>query len=125
LLNGMLGLIEQARGAAIRSVNVVLTSVFSERNIRQMRLFYLEWKSPQTVSAKSVSSPRFPPPWSHYVRLLHHDHDMIVEQYAQAVERDFAEMWRERFSWRVVALGCNVNGRDKPKPSGTAIDRHH
>ena len=56
---------------------------FSERNIRQMRQFYLGWPNPQTVSAeltdagirqtpsaKSVSWPRFPLPWSHYVRLL-------------------------------------------------------
>jgi predicted nuclease of restriction endonuclease-like (RecB) superfamily len=56
---------------------------FSERNLRQMRLFYLGWPIPQTVSAelievgirqtpsaKSVMGPRFPLPWSHYVRLL-------------------------------------------------------
>jgi hypothetical protein len=56
---------------------------FSERNLRQMRLFYLGWPIPQTVSAelvrveirqtlsaKSVTGPRFPLPWSHYVRLL-------------------------------------------------------
>ena len=56
---------------------------FSERNIRQMRLFYLGWPNPQTASAelakvvirqtpsaKSVSWPQFPLPWSHYVRLL-------------------------------------------------------
>ena len=48
-----------------------------------MRLFYLGWPNPQTVSAelvdavirqtlsaKSVSWPQFPLPWSHYVRLL-------------------------------------------------------
>lgn len=56
---------------------------FSERNIEQMRLFYLGWPNPQTVSAdstppsisqtlsaKSPVWPRFPLPWSHYVRLL-------------------------------------------------------
>jgi predicted nuclease of restriction endonuclease-like (RecB) superfamily len=56
---------------------------FSERNIRQMRLFYLCWPNPQTVSAeladagirqtpsaKSVLWPQLPLPWSHYVRLL-------------------------------------------------------
>src|SRR5215472_8781335 len=56
---------------------------FSERNIRQMRLFYLGWPNPQTVSAeladagirqtpsaKSVLWPKLPLPWSHYVRLL-------------------------------------------------------
>jgi len=123
LLGGVVSLIEEARLAAVRSVNVVLTSTywlvgrriveheqsgseragygeallkrlaedltarlgrgFSERNLRQMRLFYLGWPIPQTVSAelveagirqtpsaKSVTGPRFPLPWSHYVRLL-------------------------------------------------------
>jgi len=123
LLSGVVGLIEQARLTAVRSVNIVLTSTywlvgqriveheqagseraaygeelikrlaldltarlgrgFSERNIRQMRLFYLGWPNPQTVSAESAGSPiwqtlsaksgswpQFPLPWSHYVRLL-------------------------------------------------------
>ena len=46
---------------------------FSERNLEQMRLFYLGWPISQTVSAKSrtvASSKQFPLPWSHYVRLL-------------------------------------------------------
>lgn len=62
---------------------------FSERNLEQMRLFYLNWQISQTVSAKSnqltfdsksqtVSGQlslrdianRFPLPWSHYVLLL-------------------------------------------------------
>ncbi len=43
---------------------------FSERNIRQMRLFYLSWPIRQTVSAKFGSRPQFPLQWSHYVRLL-------------------------------------------------------
>jgi len=87
LVTGVVGLIEQARLAAVRSVNVVLTSTywlagqriveheqsgseragygeallkrlaedltaklgrgFSERNIRQMRLFYLGWPMPE------------------------------------------------------------------------------
>ena len=118
LLRGVVSLIEQARLAAVRSVNVVLTSTywlagqriveheqsgskragygeallkrlaldltahlgrgFSERNIEQMRLFYLGWPNPQTVSAESAEAsisqtlsakspiwPRFPLPWSH------------------------------------------------------------
>src|SRR5215471_6211510 len=121
LLSGVVCLIEQARLAAVRSVNVVLTSTywlvgrriveheqsgseragygeallkrlaqdltislgrgFSERNLEQMRLFYLGWPNPQTASADSVppsisqtpsaKSPvcaPFPLPWSHYVR---------------------------------------------------------
>lgn len=56
---------------------------FSERNLEQMRAFYLAWPNPQTasaesplksisqtLSAKSGALPGFPPPWSHYVRLL-------------------------------------------------------
>jgi predicted nuclease of restriction endonuclease-like (RecB) superfamily len=66
---------------------------FSQRNLEQMRLFYLGWRIPQTVSAKShppealpsggesspdlpselsrpASARRFPLPWSHYVRLM-------------------------------------------------------
>ena len=49
---------------------------FSERNLEQMRAFYLGWPISQTVSAKSmdVSSEamrsRFPLSWSHYARLL-------------------------------------------------------
>lgn len=66
---------------------------FSQRNLEQMRLFYLGWQISQTVSAKSLpaetllgsteSMPgpppelsrlapprRFPLPWSHYVRLM-------------------------------------------------------
>ncbi|MBI4354328.1 MAG: hypothetical protein HY595_03745, partial [Candidatus Omnitrophica bacterium] len=45
---------------------------FSERNLEQMRLFYLGWPISQTVSAKSqpAPAPRFPLSWSHYVRLL-------------------------------------------------------
>lgn len=68
---------------------------FSERNLEQMRAFYLGWPISQTPSAKSVaattgagrsqisqtlsaespaamagSGPRFTLPWSHYVKLL-------------------------------------------------------
>jgi hypothetical protein len=49
---------------------------FSERNLEQMRAFYLGWPISQTASAKliDVSSEaihsRFPLSWSHYARLL-------------------------------------------------------
>ena len=47
---------------------------FSERNLEQMRLFYHGWSISQTMSAKSQPSqyqlPKFPLPWSHYVKLL-------------------------------------------------------
>jgi hypothetical protein len=57
---------------------------FSERNIEQMRMFYLGWRIPQTLSAvfnatqipqtlsaESRQWPKFPLPRSHYVRLLY------------------------------------------------------
>jgi DUF1016 N-terminal domain len=66
---------------------------FSQRKLEQMRLFYLGWRIPQTLSAEphpakilpsggenspdsssELSRPaparRFPLPWSHYVRLM-------------------------------------------------------
>lgn len=61
---------------------------FSERNLRQMRQFYLMWPKRQTLSALSAESdaveirqtvsaefapgmaPVFPLSWSHYVRLM-------------------------------------------------------
>lgn len=46
---------------------------FSERNLAQMRRFYLEWQILQMPSAKfdlESLSQHFPLPWSHYVRLM-------------------------------------------------------
>jgi hypothetical protein len=54
---------------------------FSERNLEQMRLFYLGWRNSQTVSAERTSPgisqtpsakllAQFPLPWSHYARLI-------------------------------------------------------
>jgi predicted nuclease of restriction endonuclease-like (RecB) superfamily len=61
---------------------------FSERNLEQMRQFYLQWENPQTLSADSATgisqkisqtpsaklslrdAPLFSLSWSHYVRLL-------------------------------------------------------
>ncbi len=61
---------------------------FSERNLEQMRRFFLTWSISQTASAKSLPTldgalsatspaarplaelPVFPLPWPHYVRLL-------------------------------------------------------
>ena len=131
LLADVVRVIEDARRAAARSVNAVMTATywlvgqriveqeqrgalragygeqllkslardlsnrfgrgFSERNLQQMRGFYVAWPIPQTASAKSLPLasagrrdisqtpsaksldavlPRFQLPWSHYVRLL-------------------------------------------------------
>ncbi len=47
---------------------------FSQRNLEQMRFFYLTWPITQTPSAQlsslSAIAKAFPLPWSHYVRLL-------------------------------------------------------
>lgn len=75
---------------------------FSLRNLRNFRLFYLEWGIRQTVSAESghggeVSS--FPLPWSHYVRLL------TVKNRAA---RKFYEMEALRGGWSVRQLDRQV-----------------
>jgi predicted nuclease of restriction endonuclease-like (RecB) superfamily len=165
LLSGVVRLIEQARLAAVRSVNVVLTSTywvvgqriveheqagaeraaygeelikrlaedltarlgrgFSERNLEQMRLFYLGWpipqtvsaeltkgripqtvsaeltkaRIPQTVSAKSGLRPLFPLPWSHYVRLL---------TVADANAREYYEREALQGGWSVRQLDRQI-----------------
>ncbi len=120
LLKELNGLLESARRASARAVNVLMTGTyweigrriveyeqkgerrasygaqvlrrlsadlttrfgrgFSERNLEQMRKFYLGWQIPQTLSADTGALPEipqtlpakspFPLPWSHYVRLL-------------------------------------------------------
>jgi hypothetical protein len=148
LLSGVVGLIEQARLGAVRSVNTIMTATywmvgqrivqheqagsrraaygeelikrlardltgrlgrgFSERNLGQMRLFYLGWPSrqtasaesaapliPQTLSAKSGPRHQFPLPWSHYVRLL---------SVADPKAREFYEHEALRGGWSVRQL---------------------
>ena len=71
-----------------RDLQARLGRGFSERNLEQMRQFYLQWQNSQTLSADSATeqsqaisqttsaklklrdSPNFPLSWSHYVRLL-------------------------------------------------------
>ena len=44
--------------------------------------------------------------WANALRRIHDAHqDMIVELYAEAVDQDIAEIWRDQFPWRVVPLG--------------------
>ncbi len=92
---------------------------FSERNLEQMRLFYMSWPISQTLSAKSgtsrrlvKSSPksqtpsaeltvhRFPLPWSAYVRLL----SLTSEQ-----ARRFYEAEALRGGWSVRQLDRQIN----------------
>lgn len=71
-----------------RDLQARLGRGFSERNLEQMRQFYLQWQNSQTLSANSKieqsqeisqtvsaklklqDAPTFPLSWSHYVRLL-------------------------------------------------------
>ncbi len=98
---------------------------FSERNLEQMRLFYLGWRIPQTLSAKShpaealpgsgVSLPdpsselsrpalarRFPLPWSHYVRLM-----AVKSEQA----RGFYEAETLRGGWSVRQLDRQISSQ--------------
>jgi hypothetical protein len=44
--------------------------------------------------------------WANRLRRVHDGgQDMIVELYAGAIDREIAEMWREKFPWRVFSLG--------------------
>lgn len=100
---------------------------FSERNLEQMRLFYVGWPISQTLSAKSNSTvdegrgynklleksqtmsaefdkniilKRFPLPWSHYVRLLSVSNSDI---------RAFYESEALRGGWSVRQLDRQVS----------------
>lgn len=98
---------------------------FSQRNLDQMRLFYLGWRISQTLSAKShpaealpgggESSPdpsselsrpvparRFPLPWSHYVRLM----SVKSEQ-----ARGFYEAEALRGGWSVRQLDRQIGSQ--------------
>src|SRR6266496_4371627 len=114
---------------------------FSKRNLEQMRLFYMNWPIAQTASAQSgtehrlpkaalkaqtlsaqLTPPRFPLPWSAYVRLL----SVTSEQ-----ARKFYETQALRDGWSVRQLDRQINSlfyertalsRDKAKmlTKGTA-----
>ena len=77
---------------------------FSERNLEQMRLFYLGWQIPQTPSAKSraAATARFSLPWSHYVRLLG-----VKNPEARA----FYEAEALRGGWSVRQLDRQINSQ--------------
>lgn len=166
LLADVAHVIEEARRAAARSVNTVMTTTywligrriveqeqhgaeraeygerllkrlaqdlsnrfgrgFSERNLEQMRAFYLGWPISQTLSAKSLPSPKheshipqtvpaklarastkiavpaFPLPWSHYTRLL-------TVKNAQA--RRFYENEALRGGWTIRQLDRQIQSQ--------------
>jgi predicted nuclease of restriction endonuclease-like (RecB) superfamily len=108
-----------------RDLTARLGRGFSERNLWQMRLFYLGWPNPQTasaesappsipqtvsaesappqirqtLSAKSGSLAPFPLPWSHYVRLL---------SVADPKAREFYEHEALRGGWSVRQLDRQI-----------------
>jgi predicted nuclease of restriction endonuclease-like (RecB) superfamily len=100
---------------------------FSERNLEQMRAFYLGWPMPQTKPAKSLSSEaqreksisqtasaksnaipvdvghsRFPLPWSHYARLL---------AVRNAAARAFYESEALRGGWTIRQLDRQIQSQ--------------
>jgi predicted nuclease of restriction endonuclease-like (RecB) superfamily len=98
---------------------------FSQRNLEQMRLFYLGWRISQTLSAKSqraeitpggskispdspselshpVPAIRFPLPWSHYVRLI-----AVKSEEARA----FYEVEALRGGWSVRQLDRQIGSQ--------------
>ena len=43
--------------------------------------------------------------WAGALYQLHEiDQEMLIEQYALVIDRQIAEMWRDAFCWRLVAL---------------------
>jgi len=96
---------------------------FSERNLEQMRLFYLNWPKPQTLSAISEAGlisqtlsaklgnpPEFPLPWSHYVRLL-----SVTDQ----VARHFYEREAVQGGWSVRQLDRQIAALAYQRTRGT------
>ncbi len=81
---------------------------FSERNLEQMRAFYLGWPISQTVSAKLKAIPvdaahsRFPLPWSHYARLL---------AVRNAAARAFYESEALRGGWTIRQLDRQIQSQ--------------
>jgi predicted nuclease of restriction endonuclease-like (RecB) superfamily len=67
---------------------------FSQRNLEQMRQFYLTYAIPQTVSAK-LQVPQFQLSWSHYLKL------MRMEDIA---EREFYEIEAANNQWSLREL---------------------
>ena len=75
---------------------------FSERNLEQMRAFYLAWEVPQADPISQTGSAKFPLPWSHYARLL------AVKQPAA---RAFYEAEALRGGWTVRQLDRQIQSQ--------------
>lgn len=77
---------------------------FSDRNLRQMRLFYTGWQNRQTLSADSRPDTLVPSPlpWSHYVRLM---------SVANPAARAFYETEALRGGWAVRQLDRQIGSQ--------------
>lgn len=77
---------------------------FSERNLEQMRLFYLTRPISQTPSAELLDqiAARFPLPWSAYVRLL-----AVKNEHA----REFYEAEALRGGWSIRQLDRQISSK--------------
>ncbi len=117
---------EQLLRRLTRDLSMRFGRGFSERNLEQMRGFYLGWPIPQTPPAKSLPAAdphgqgdisqtasaksdaslsiqsRFPLPWSHYVRLLAVKH---------AHARAFYEMEALRGGWTSRQLDRQIQSQ--------------
>lgn len=65
---------------------------FGERNLEQMRKFYLMFKNPQTLSTKLS--------WSHYCLIMRQDHELA---------RSFYSIETEKENWSVRELERQIN----------------
>ena len=74
-------------------------SGFSERNLEQMRQFYMVYSIPQTVSAE-LSKPRFILSWSHY---------LVLMRIKNVQERSFYEIETAANQWSLTQLKRQYN----------------
>jgi len=113
---------------------------FSERNLRQMRQFYLMWQKWQTVSAVSVESgaveipqtvsaefasdlaPVFPLSWSHYVRLISVDDSKARHYYeAEAIRGGWSVRQLDR-QIATLAYKRSAGRGSRSRPSTAAVE---
>ncbi len=101
--------------AVIKNLSVELQKEFgkgfSERNIEQMRAFYLKYSIPQTVSAE-LHTPDFQLSWSHYqmlIRIENKDERQFYEIEAIANNWSLRELKRQFDTALYLRLGLSTN----------------
>jgi len=113
--------------AVIKNLSVELQKEFgkgfSERNIEQMRAFYLHYSIPQTVSAE-LQTPDFQLSWSHYqmlIRIENKDERQFYEIEAIANNWSLRELKRQFDTALYLRLGLSTN---KERFENLAIEGH-